>query len=68
MCVYTSCRYGCITKEEHHSKYARMRKNSPTRIEEIHEVKKSSKVNWNMVEELGLELKLNRPNIRRKLC
>ena len=57
MCIFTSCQYGCLTKGEHHSKYARMRRNIT-----IQQVTKSPKVNWNVVE----ELKLNKPIIRKK--
>ena len=52
-----SCQYGCATKAEHHSKYARMRRT--TRIEII---TKSTKVNWDVVE----KLKLDKPIIRKK--
>jgi hypothetical protein len=58
MCIYKLCRYGCLTKEEHHSRYARMRSNTKLIID----IKKSSKINWIMVEELGL----NKPFIRVK--
>ena len=58
MCIFTSCQYGCLTKGEHHSKYARMRRNIT-----IQQVTKSPKVNWNVVE----ELKLNKPIIRKRV-
>ena len=57
MCVFKLCCYGCSTKQEHHSRYARMRRN----ITEI-EVTRSAKVNWDIVEKLGI----NKPNIRKK--
>ena len=50
MCIFKLCRYGCLTKEEHHSRYARMRSNKI----DIKQVTRSTKVNWNMVEKLGL--------------
>jgi len=58
MCIFKLCRYGCLNKEEHHSRYARMRRNKI----EIHQVTRSTKINWIMVEELGL----NKPIIRKK--
>lgn len=60
MCVFKLCCYGCSTKQEHHSKYARMRRKFIPRIEEVI---KSTKVNWNMVKELGLD----KPNIRKRV-
>jgi hypothetical protein len=62
MCVYESCKYGCVTKSEHHSKYARMRKNK-VESSEYTEIIKSTKVNWDMVEELGF----NKPIIRKRI-
>ena len=66
MCIYTLCGYDCITRNEHHSRYARMRKN---KVESIkfrlgmdEEPTRSSKVNWNMVKELGLD----KPIVRNK--
>ena len=57
MCVFISCQYGCLTKIEHHSKYARMRRNAC--IEEV-QVTKSTKVNWDVVEKLKLGKKIIR--------
>jgi len=50
MCVYESCPYECITKFEHHSRYAKMRRKH--KVPAIHV--KSPKVNWNIVDELQL--------------
>lgn len=60
MCVFISCQYGCLSKTEHHSKYAGMRRN--IRIVEIQKVTRSPKINWNIVE----ELKLDKPIVRKK--
>ena len=53
MCVYEDCPYLCLSKKEHHSRYARMRKNKPVEI-----VKSPSrKVNWDIVEQLKIGIK-----------
>ncbi len=53
MCVYRNCRYLCLTKEEHHSRYATMRKNTKcSTAKDKEEIKKSSKVNWDVVDKL----------------
>ena len=49
MCVFKLCCYACNTKEEHHSRYARMRRNITP------QVIRSAKVNWNMAKEFGLD-------------
>ena len=53
MCVYEDCPYLCLSKKEHHSRYARMRKNKQVEI-----VKSPSrKVNWDIVEQLKIGIK-----------
>ena len=49
MCVYQDCPYLCITKKEHHSRYARIRRNTTVIAQEL---KKSPKVNWDVVNEM----------------
>ena len=49
MCVYQDCPYLCLTKKEHHSRYARMRRNTTFVVQEV---KKSPKVNWDVVNEM----------------
>ena len=56
MCVYQSCLFPCITKFEHHSKYATMRRR---RINNVVDNKleiaiKSPKVNWDIVEKMNI--------------
>jgi hypothetical protein len=51
MCVYDDCPFLCLTKKQHHSRYARIRKNKPT--EKI----PSPKVNWDVVEQLKMNVK-----------
>jgi len=58
MCVYEDCPFLCISKKEHHSRYARMRKNKS-----VETVKTPSpKVNWDAVE----QLKIGDKRIRKK--
>jgi len=58
MCVYEDCPFLCISKKEHHSRYARMRKNKL-----VETVKTPSpKVNWDAVE----QLKIGDKRIRKK--
>lgn len=57
MCVYQNCRYLCLTKEEHHSRYATMRKNTKCICIEEDIKKKSPKVNWDVVDKLKKNLK-----------
>jgi len=54
MCVYDDCPYLCLTKKQHHSRYARIRKSNKSV-----ETKKipSPKVNWYVVEQLKLSVK-----------
>jgi len=49
MCVYQDCPYLCLTKKEHHSRYTRMRRNTTFVVQEV---KKSPKVNWDVVNEM----------------
>ena len=53
MCVYEECPYLCMSKKEHHSRYAKMRR------EKIAEFIKtpSPKVNWDIVEQLKSDFK-----------
>jgi len=53
MCVYDDCPYLCLTKKQHHSRYARMRLNKPVETVKI----PSPKVNWDAVEQLKLNVK-----------
>ena len=57
MCVYDGCPYSCLTKKQHHFRFARMRRNKPVEIVKI----PSLKVNWDVVE----KLKLNKPPSRK---
>lgn len=50
MCIYDNCPYLCSSKKEHHSKYARIRRN--VFPEKMETKLKSPKVNWTIVEEL----------------
>ena len=50
MCVYDDCPYLCSTKKQHHSRFARMRRNKPVEIVKI----PSPKVNWDVVEQLKI--------------
>jgi hypothetical protein len=52
MCVYQNCRYLCLTKEEHHSRYSKIRKNNKCICIEEEIKKKSPKVNWDVVDKL----------------
>ena len=55
MCIYEDCYYLCLTKKEHHSRYARMRRKTPVDF-----VKSPSpKVNWDVVEQLKIDKKLS---------
>ena len=50
MCIYEDCPYLCSTKKQHHSRFARMRRNKP-----VETVKTPSpKVNWDAVEQLKI--------------
>lgn len=53
MCVYDDCPYLCMSKKEHHSRYARIRRNKT-----VETVKNPSpKVNWDVVEQLKMNIK-----------
>ncbi len=53
MCVYDSCIFPCISKSEHNSKYAKMRRfRSEPKDEKDPIPTKSWKVNWNIVEKI----------------
>jgi|LakMenEpi03Aug12_release.lakeMendotaPanAssembly.Ray.scaffolds.fasta_scaffold5820997_1 hypothetical protein len=56
MCVYNDCVYSCQNKKEHHARYANMRRNKylEKHVDKVI-VTKSSKVNWNIANELKLE-------------
>ena len=41
MCVYQDCPYLCLTKKEHHSRYARMRRNTTFVVQEVKKSPKS---------------------------
>lgn len=58
MCIYDDCPYFCLTKKQHHSRFARMRRNKSVEIIKT----PSPKVNWNVVE----QLKMNVKPLRRK--
>lgn len=58
MCIYEDCPFLCTTKKQHHSRFARMRRNKPVEIVKI----PSPKVNWDVVEQLKI---VDRP-IRKK--
>lgn len=50
MCIYEDCPYLCSTKKQHHSRFARMRRNKT-----VETVKTPSpKVNWDVVEQLKI--------------
>jgi len=53
MCVYEDCPFLCMSKKEHHSRYARIRRNNPVEIIKI----PSPKVNWDVVEQLKMNVK-----------
>lgn len=57
MCVYQDCPYLCLTKKEHHSRYARIRRNNTIVVPEIK--KKSPKVNWDVVNEMKMKKSIN---------
>ena len=48
MCIYDSCIFQCLTKYEHNSKYAKMRKSKSKTDEKLYT--RSFKVNWYNVE------------------
>jgi len=50
MCIYEDCPYLCSTKKQHHSRFARMRRNKPVEIVKI----PSPKVNWDVVDQLKI--------------
>ena len=50
MCIYEDCPYLCSTKKQHHSRFARMRRNKPVEIVKI----PSPKVNWDVVNQLKI--------------
>ena len=54
MCIYDSCIFPCLTKSEHNSKYATMRRcrNEP---QITTPPKKSSKVNWSVVYQMNFK-------------
>jgi hypothetical protein len=58
MCIYEDCPYLCSTKKQHHSRFARMRRNKPVEIVKI----PSPKVNWDVVD----QLKISDKPIRKK--
>jgi hypothetical protein len=51
--VYDDCPYLCLTKKQHHSRYARIRKSKSVETKKI----PSPKVNWYVVEQLKLSVK-----------
>ena len=54
MCIFDACPYECFSKQEHHSKFAEMRRKLPKeKIEEI--IQLSPKVNWIVVKQLKME-------------
>jgi hypothetical protein len=53
MCVYDDCPYLCMSKKEHHSRYARIRRNKTVETVKI----PSPKVNWDVVEQLKMNIK-----------
>jgi hypothetical protein len=53
MCVYEDCIYLCPSKKAHHFRYARMRKNKDSA-----NIRKSSKVNWEVVAQMKLNNKI----------
>lgn len=66
MCVYNDCIYSCFDKKEHHSRYANMRRTKY--LDKKINIKKSSKVNWNVANELKLEdVNIVRKRIKEKL-
>ena len=56
MCVYDDCPYLCMSKKEHHSRYARIRRNKTVETVKI----PSPKVNWDVVEQLKMNIKPKR--------
>ena len=59
MCIYEDCPYLCSTKKQHHSRFARMRRNKT-----VENVKTPSpKVNWDAVERLKIG---DKPLLRKK--
>jgi len=59
MCIYEDCPYLCSTKKQHHSRFARMRRNKT-----VETVKTPSpKVNWEAVEQLKVG---DKPLLRKK--
>jgi len=53
MCVYEDCPYLCMSKKEHHSRYAKMRREKITEFIKT----PSPKVNWDVVEQLKIGIK-----------
>ena len=60
MCVFQACPYECLTKKEHHSRFAKMRRGLPKEKIDESIIKLSSKVNWSIVSQLNLEKPVKR--------
>ncbi len=56
MCVYADCLFNCQTKNEHHSRYAIMRRDRRVEITKNPTDQKSKKVNWELVEQLKIDI------------
>ena len=50
MCVYQDCPFLCVSKKQHHFRFAKMRRNKSDEIVKT----PSPKVNWNIVEQLKI--------------
>jgi hypothetical protein len=72
MCVYADCIFFCLTKNEHHSRYANMRKrkindfNEFNEFNELTQKQKSKKVNWTLVEQLKIDTTHVKTRTKRK--
>jgi len=58
MCVYPTCVFPCLSKAEHHSTYANMRRGrSCPKVGELSDFNqtRSSKVNWEIAEKMNIK-------------
>ena len=68
MCVYANCLFKCQTKNEHHSRYAIMRRDRRVEITKKHkDSQKSKKVNWELVEQLKIDISPIKSRLKRKV-
>lgn len=63
MCIFEDCRYNCLTKKQHHARYANMRRKKPMEKIDEDDIKLSSKINWSIALELNVDKSVKRYKI-----